>query len=143
MLMLIGPVRLEVAPFNATEYTHTHGASHVEKPIMGVRPPLEWTGDTSESWLLRANLFPETFGGESALTVLAFMRKSGVPQYMLRGDGTLMGWVVIDSVTERSSFLDGSGVGRMIEVDIAMRRSQAPTPAGYFQALRGLFGDLF
>lgn len=143
MLMLIGPVRFRVQPLNATEYTHSHGASHVEKPVIGGRPPLEWTGDETESWSIRAVLFPETFGGESALTVLALMRKTGLPQYMMRGDGTLMGWVVITSITEKSTYLDASGVGKVIEVDLGLRRSGAPSVAGYVQGISGLFGGLF
>lgn len=143
MLMLIGPVQFEIEPFNLTETTHSHGASHVRKPVIGGRQPLEFTGEDPETWSLRAVLFPQKFGGESALTVLRLLTRSGIPQYMFRGDGALMGWVTLDSVTERSSYLDASGVGRMIEVDISVTRSHAPTAPGYFSALSGLFGGLF
>ena len=143
MLMMIGLVALEVAPFNATEYTHAQSASHAEKPVLGTRAPLEFTGQGAETWQVRANLFPERFGGEDNLTTLSLMCSSGLPQYMARGDGSLMGWVIIESVSERSSFLDASGVGKVIEVDISLRRSQAPTVAGYFAALSAVFRGLF
>lgn len=143
MLLMIGPLRLKVAPFNATEYSHTHGGTFAEKPVIGARPPLEWMGSSSESWSIAAKLFPARFGGAGSLALLSAMRASGLPQYMLRGDGSLMGWVVIDSVTERSSYLDKNGVGKVIEVDISLRRSQAPSAASYFGALSGLFSGMF
>lgn len=143
MLMLIGPLRFKVAPFHLNETSHSYGATHVQKPVMGAQEPLEFTGKIGSSWSFRAGLFPRRFGGESSLMILKLMVDSGLPQYMLRGDGTLMGWVVIENVVERSSYLDASGVGQVIEVDISLRRAQAPTPAGYFSALSGLFGGLF
>lgn len=143
MLMMIGPVQFKVAPVNVTEYSRTHTASHVAKPVMGAKPPMEWTGEGEETWSVRAILFPQKFGGESALTILSLMRKSGIPQYMMRGDGGLMGWVVIDSISERSSYLDGSGVGRVVEVDLAMRRAASPVAAGFFAALSGVFSSIF
>lgn len=143
MLMMIGPVQFKVAPFNATEYTRTHTASHVAKQVMGASPMMEFTGEGEESWSIRAILFPEKFGGEGTLNILSLMRKSGAPQYMLRGDGSLMGWVVIDSVSEQSSYLDASGVGRVIEVDIALRRASAPSAGAFFSTLTQVFNSIF
>ena len=143
MLMLIGPVKFKVAPFSLHETTHGHGARFAVKPVIGGRQPLEYTGDDAETWNISARLFPQKFGGESALTMLAVMRRSGLPQYMMRGDGLLMGWVAVTSVTERSSYLDASGVGKMIEVDLSLTRTQAPTAAGYYDGLKNLFGGLF
>lgn len=143
MLMMIGPVQFKVAPVNVTEYSRTHTASHVSKPVMGARPPMEWTGEGDENWTVRAILFPQKFGGENALTILSLMRKSGAPQYMMRGDGGLMGWVVIDAVSERSSYLDGNGVGKIVEVDIALRMSSAPLADAFFSTLNGVFNSIF
>ncbi|MGN7870555.1 phage tail protein [Paracoccus sp. 22332] len=143
MLMMIGPVQFKVAPFNATEYARTHTASHVAKQVLGAAPPLEFTGEGEESWSIRAILFPEKFGGEGTLNILSLMRRSGQPQYMMRGDGGLMGWVVIDSVSERSSYLDPGGVGRVIEVDIALRRTSAPLAGAFFSSLTQVFNSIF
>ena len=133
MLMMIGPVQFKVAPVNVTEYSRTHTASHVSKPVMGARPPMEWTGEGDENWTVRAILFPQKFGGENALTILSLMRKSG----------GLMGWVVIDAVSERSSYLDGNGVGKVVEVDIALRMSSAPLADAFFSTLNGVFNSIF
>lgn len=139
MLMTIGPVRFEVAPLNPHKITHAHGAHFAEKAILGTRPGLEWVGESGESWTVTARLHPEKFGGLGDLEKLRQARAAGLPQYMMRGDGTLMGWVVIDNVTEKSSHLDGAGVGRVIEVDIVLRRSGGPSAGRYFSVLVGLF----
>ena len=143
MLLIIEPAQFKVAPVNATEYARTHTASHVAKQVMGTAPPLEFTGEGEETWTIRAILFPEKFGGEGSLNILSLMRKSGRPQYMMRGDGGLMGWVVIDSVNERSTYLDPSGVGRVIEVDISLRRTSAPLAEAFFSTLNQVFTSIF
>ena len=138
MLMTLGAIKFEVYPLNATDLSHNHETVFAEKPVLGVRPPLEWVGDGPEAWTIRARLFPRRFGGLGDLTKLYQARTAGSPLYLMRGDGAQMGWVVIDKVTERSSFLDGDGVGRVIDVDISVRRSDAPSAGSYFSVFSGL-----
>ena len=139
MLMVLGPIQFEVWPFNATEYEHGHETSFAEKPVLGIRPPLEWVGDGPEVWTLHARIFPRRFGGLEDLKKLAQARASGKPQYLMRGDGAQMGWVVIEKVDERSTYLDAKGVGQVIEVDISVKRSSKPSNGSYFSLLSGLF----
>ncbi len=95
---------------------------------MGARQPLEWMGQASESWTLNAKLYPARFRGASTLAVLAAVRASGLSQFMLRGDGSLMGWVVIEQVVEKSTILDRNGVGKVIDVTINRHRSRQGRP---------------
>lgn len=135
MLMMLGPVQFEVVPFNTDGYGHGHEASFAEKPVLGTRPVLEFVGEGPESWTIRAKLFPEQFGGMSQLEMLYQARASGRPQYLMRGDGALMGWVVILSVNERSSYLAGNGVGKVIDVDISVKRCGSPNAGSFFSLL--------
>jgi hypothetical protein len=135
MLMMLGPVQFEVVPFNTEGYGHGHEASFAEKPVLGLRPPLEFVGEGPESWTIRGTLFPETFGGMGHLDLLFAARASGQPHYMMRGDGALMGWVNILSVTERSSYLDRNGVGRVITVDISVKRCDRPDAGAFYSLL--------
>jgi phage protein U len=139
MLMSLGPIRFEVFPFNATEYSHDHESGFAEKPVLGARPPLEWVGEGAESWSITAKIFPHRFGGLGDLKKLYQARTAGRPLYLMRGDGAQMGWVVIERVSERSSFLDAQGIGRVIEVDISVRRSAKPSNGSFFSAFSGLF----
>jgi phage protein U len=139
MLMTLGPIRFEVYPFNATEYDHGHESSFVEKPVLGARPPLEWVGEGAESWSIRAIIFPHRFGGLGDLKKLYQARAGGRPLYLMRGDGAQMGWVVIERVSERSSYLDAEGIGRVIDVDIAVRRAAKPSNGSFFSVFSGMF----
>ena len=139
MLMTLGPIRFEVYPFNATEYDHGHETSFVEKPVLGARPPLEWVGEGAESWSIRAIIFPHRFGGLGDLKKLYQARAAGRPLYLMRGDGAQMGWVVIERVSERSSYLDAEGIGRVIDVDISVRRAAKPSNGSFFSVFSGMF----
>ena len=139
MLMSLGPVRFEIYPFNATDYGHEHESSFVEKPVLGARPPLEWVGEGSERWSITARIFPHRFGGLGDLKTLYQARAAGRPLYLMRGDGAQMGWVVVDKVTERSSYLDAKGIGRVIDVDITLRRAAKPSDGSFFSLFAGMF----
>jgi hypothetical protein len=139
MLMTLGPIKFEVYPFNATEYGHDHETTFVEKPVLGARPPLEWVGEGAEGWSITAKIFPHRFGGLGDIKKLYQARAAGRPLYLMRGDGAQMGWVVIDRVSERSSYLDARGIGRAIEVDISVRRSAKPSNGSFFSVFSGMF----
>lgn len=139
MLMVLGPIKFEVYPFNATEYDHNHETGFAEKPVLGARPSLEWVGEGAESWSIKAKIFPHKFGGLGDLKKLYQARSAGRPLYLMRGDGAQMGWVVIERVTERSSFLDQQGIGRVIEVDIAVRRAAKPSNSNFYSVFSGVF----
>ena len=139
MLMSLGPVRFEIYPFNTTGYGHDHEASFVEKPVLGARPLLEWVGEGSESWSITARIFPHRFGGLEDLKTLYQARAAGRPLYLMRGDGAQMGWVVVEKVAERSSHLDAKGIGRVVDVDITVRRAAKPSDGSFFSLFSGMF----
>jgi phage protein U len=139
MLMALGPLQFEVYPFNTTDYGHDHESHFAEKPVLGARPPLEWVGDGPESWSITARIFPHKFGGLDDLKKLYQARAAGKPLYLMRGDGGQMGWVVIDRVSERSTYLDALGVGKVIDIDIGVRRTAKPSSGSFYSAFSGLF----
>lgn len=139
MLAQLGSTTFEIVPFNAIGTGHDAGADFAEKAVMGRRPPLEFVGEAPESFTIQAKLFPAKFGGMSSLDGLHKQRQAGKALPLMRGDGTPLGWVVIEKVAERASFLDAKGVGQVIEVDITVKRSDPPGAGGIFSILSGLF----
>ena len=139
MLMMLGPVQFNVVPFNTSDYSRGHEAGFAEKPVLGTRPPLEFMGEGPETWTIKAKLFPEKFGGMGQLELLSQARSSGRPQYLMRGDGAVMGWVVILGVQERATYLDRKGVGKVIEVDISVKRCGNPSPGSFFSLMADIF----
>lgn len=138
MLMTLGSLTMEVWPFNPTEADRDSGGDYVEKPVMGRRPPLEWVGEATETFNISARLFPAKLGGLDGLSRLNAMRQSGSPQYLMRGDGRPLGWFVVENVREHSEYLDAKGVGQVIDVEISLKRSDAPGIGGLFSIISGL-----
>jgi phage protein U len=139
MLMQLGAVTFEVLPVNVHETDHAVSAGFARHPVLGARPPMEFVGEGPERWRLSGKLFPHEFAGAlEGLTALQAMCQSGEPQFYMRGDGVPLGWVVVDQVRERSSYLDAAGVGRVIEFEIALTRCDAPSPDAALNSLRDL-----
>lgn len=136
--MAYGPVSFEVFPVNPQSTERTTEASWVDKQVVGRRPPLEFTGDGAEEFTIEAKLFPLKFGGMSSLSVLDAMRASGIPHFLVRGDGTPLGWFCLTHTREKATYIAPNGVGQIIEVDLQMKRADAPGAAGYMAALMSL-----
>lgn len=139
MLMSLGPIKFEVYPLNALGYGHDHESSFAEKPVLGARPTLEFVGEGTESWSITAKIFPHKFGGLADLKKLYQARAAGKPLYLMRGDGSQMGWVIIDRVSETSSYLDRNGVGKVIEIEISVRRAAKPSNGSFYSVFSGMF----
>jgi len=137
LLICLGPIQFEIEPLNLTGYDHAHSSAFAEKPVLGAPMPLEWVGEGPESWSFTAKLFPHRFGGLDDLKRLQQARAAGQPIYLMRGDGEQMGWVVIESVSEQASFLDSHGIGKVIAVDIKVKRSTKPSAGSYFSIFSG------
>lgn len=138
MLMVLGALRFEVWPFNPIETGSDSGGEYVEKPVMGRRPPLEFVGETTESFTISVKLFPAKLGGLGSLDQLHTIRRSGIPQYLMRGDGVPLGWYVVDNVGTKSGYLNAQGVGQTVDVDISLRRADAPQDADFFATVIGM-----
>lgn len=138
MLYQLGAVQFEVQPLNAVETGTDSEGGWTEKPVLGRRPPLEWVGDGAERLRITAKLFPATFGGLGSYDDLVAMRQSGSAQYLMRGDGVPLGWVVVERLSRRDSYLAADGVGKVIDLDIDLRRTDAPAAADFFAAIESL-----
>lgn len=139
MLAQLGPLQFQVHPFNMNENDHEAGASFASHEVLGRMPPLEFVGEAPETWSVRGKLFPHKLGGLDEMAALHAMRRSGSAHFFMRGDGVPLGWVVIETAREKSSYLDSSGVGRVIEFEISLKRADRPSAAGIVNALMSLF----
>lgn len=138
MLAQLGSTQFEIAPLNSHELTHDGTADYAEKAVMGRRPPLEFVGEGADTRTISCRLFPEKFGGLSSVEGLHRQRRAGKPLPFMRGDGSALGWYVIESVSEISTYLDHHGVGRVVEVEISIKRSDPVGSGALFSILSGL-----
>jgi len=138
MLAQLGSVTFEVWPLNLHETDRQAAADHVAKDVLGSLRPREFVGEGDDLITLRGRLFPEAFGGST--DDLHMMRVSGTAQIYVRGDGRSFGWWLIERVTERATFLDGKGRGKVIEFEVSLTLSPPPSAERYLSTLLRLAG---
>ena len=141
MLYMLGPVMIDVYPYNVHEVSHDAKTDFAKKSVLGRRQPNEHVGEGDETIKLSGRIYPYKLpGGLETHEVLNMIREAGEPQFLLRGDGAALGWYLIESVSEKSSFLSPTGVGQMIEIEISLIRDDPPSAAGFMGAFAGMFG---
>lgn len=138
MLYQLGPVKIDVTPFNAHGVTAKAGADHVDKGVIGTAPPTEFVGDGVQTMRFRGSLFPEAIGGMDELEELQGLRAKGTKIPVTRGDGSYLGWYVITSIDEAHRHLGGNGIGARVDVTISMKRSKKPGVFDFFGIIMGL-----
>lgn len=143
MLYMLGPLRIEVWPFNMDRVIEVGSADYAIKPVAGAEQPLEFVGEGANEISLDGMIWPsERSGGQAlnSLEMLSQMRASGRPHYLMRGDGKPLGWYAILTVATRSSHLDRDGVGKRINVAIDLRRAPRPSAQSFFSLISRLAG---
>lgn len=138
MLYLIGPLAVQVYPFNMSEIRENGSTDFATKGVVGAKQPLEFVGEGSDEIELSGTLFPQAMGGLDSLELLRQLRMSGKPQFVMRGDGTPLGYYAIVSSSASSSYLDNRGVGKKIDVSISLRGAQKPSAFSFFSLAIGL-----
>lgn len=138
MLMQVGPLQFDIAPLNAHQTTREAKTDYAKKDVIGRRKIYEYVGEGDESFVVEGRLFPFKLGGLGALALLNTIRVSGMPQFVVRGDGAALGWFVIISAREVGTYLHASGVGQQIELSVTLERADSPGALGAFTNLFGL-----
>ena len=117
------------------------GADYAAKDIVGAMRPREFTGEADDRVKLSGRLFPQRLGGVAGVGALQALARTGEPQLLIRGDGEVLGWYLIEQVADKHSFLDVAGVGRMIELEIELVKTpQRASAAGMIATIASLFG---
>lgn len=139
MLMMIGAVPVEIWPVNASDYTQADASRFAEKAVVGARPPLEAVGEGEGTLKITVKLFPEKLGGLEYIDILQAQRQAQEAVPVMRGDGVPLGFMVITDISVRHQRLDARGVGRIVEVEISLKKSEPPGAGALFSMLAGMF----
>jgi uncharacterized protein len=142
MLYQIGPVTVDVFPFNADAVEQDGQTEYAKKELLGRAPGREFTGEGDEKFSIKGQVLPSKIGGLSEIEALNGLRKSGQRVMVVRGDGRVIGWHAIESVRQSHEMLGRDGVGQVVRHDIAMVRVDAPgadAGAGLLSLLLSLF----
>ncbi|KAI93268.1 tail protein [Rhodomicrobium udaipurense JA643] len=126
MLYQIGPVTVDVFPFNADSVEEDGSTEYAKKDLLGRMPGREFTGEGDEKFSIRGQVFPTKIGGLTEIETLNGLRRSGERVMVVRGDGKVLGWHAIESVRKSHEMLGPNGVGQVIKHDIVLVRVDAP-----------------
>lgn len=141
MLYQLGPISMDTTPFNVDEVTREGSASLAVKAVMGSLPQREFMGEGDDKLKLTGKLMPLHVGGLTELEMARGFMTKGERLPVLRGDGKMMGWFAIESISEGHKNLYRDGVGMTASYNIAMVRTQ-PGGAGMVNMLLTLFEAL-
>jgi phage protein U len=130
-----GTLEFKVWPLNVHEVDHETGTDWAQKEVVGAAIYREWVGENDEKIHFRGLLFPYRIGGFSMVNVLDSMRRAGMAQLLMRGDGIPLGWFVIERLMRAHTFLSSEGVGRQIAFEAEFVRVPVPEPSSFFSAV--------
>ncbi len=136
MLYQLGSVLFEVYPVNADKVEISYGSDFAAHEVMGAQRPRESMGQGDTKVRLSGKMFPAKFGMGSWPDMQS-MATGGTAQMLIRGDGSTLGLMLIERATERHSYLDASGIGRIVEFDIEMVQSPDAASAAAMVSLLG------
>jgi uncharacterized protein len=143
MLYQLGAYTFEVAPLNMHETEEEVGHDLAAKDIIGALRPHEAMGEADNKRTFKGRLFPHKLGGVASLEGLKATSKSGIAQMLIRGDGSVFGWWFIERVRETHTYIDRTGVGRLIEFDIELIKSPTAPNAGTMGSMISTLMSLF
>ena len=129
MLYQIGTVQFTLDGLQPHEIEREAGADFAEKDVIGALKPAEPVGEGDDVIKLTCLLytgFQQQRAGLYTLNALDEMRLAQVPQIMVRGDGTSLGWRRITNISEKGRKLDISGRPKVIAYEITLKKTPMP-----------------
>ena len=147
MLFQLGAVTIDSpGPFNATDVSEEFGSDFAVKPVVGAMQDREFVGPADNRLTISGTLLPYFYqraGQASGLIEIETLRGvtgTGDPQPLVRGDGTNLGYWLVEKVSTKSSKLSAEGIGMVVTYDISLvRSSTSATPAALVSMLESLF----
>lgn len=147
MLFQFGPVTIDSPDgLNATQTAEEFGSDYAVKPVVGAAQNREFVGPSDHKFSLSGKLLPNfhwRHGAKTGLGEIKLLRgiaNSGEPQILVRRDGTMLGFFLLEKVSQKSSTLGPDGMGKEIVWDMSLVESATATSTG---GLLDLFESLF
>jgi uncharacterized protein len=145
MLFQVGPVTIDTFPFSVDSVEREAEADFATKDLLGRLKGREFVGEGDDKFTLKGKIIPsrQMLNGLPELEMLHGARKAGEALFVMRGDGSAIGWFVIESVKESHEMLGRNGVGQVISHEMKLTRVDGPGGDSAFSligSLLSLFG---
>ncbi|AKR58027.1 tail protein [Devosia sp. H5989] len=150
MLYQLGPLAIDTMPFSADAMSRDGGGDLAAKDVMNRLRPREFMGEADEKMQISGQLLPAKVGGLTELEMAHAMSRAGTALPLMRGDGKMFGWFVIERVSEAHADLLRTGVGFTVKYTLELVKvepdssdqSGSPSPQGIVGMLLSLFEAL-
>ena len=141
MLFQVGPLQFRLGGLAPHEVERRAAADFAEKDVVGALRPAEFVGEGEDVLKFTCKLYTlEQPTGLDAIDTLDAMRLTGTPQMVIRGDGRSMGWRRLTDYTEKHRITALSGIGKVIEYEVSLKLTPAPSANAMLSALVTLIG---
>ena len=140
MLFQLGAITFD-RKVDAEETSEDFGGDFAVKAVVGARQPREFMGPSDHKFTMSGEILPYFHNrigigsGLDEVATLKAMAESGEPQILVRGDGTNMGWWLIEKGSLKSSQLSLRGIGNVIHHSVELVESPTAASASLLMTL--------
>ena len=121
-MMRLGTFKFCIYTAAYQELNRTTNYKWGEQAVFGSWDNLQFLGPGEDTQSLTGIVYPEFKGGTGQIDELRALATTGIPQLLISGTGTILGYWVINSITEGQTKFAAFGVPRRQEFTINMRK---------------------
>ncbi|WP_068312556.1 phage tail protein [Polycladidibacter hongkongensis] len=111
---IFGGVMFEGQAIGSMQLSREAGNRIARHQVLDGGIAMERVGTGEEPFAITGVLAP--FAGFSALDLMGQLRAiQASPQLLMRGDGRLLGWYLLENLSEKHQYISGGGTGRKVE----------------------------
>lgn len=121
-MMRLGPYKFCIYTAAYQELNRTTNYKWGEQAVFGGWDNLQFLGPGEDTQSLTGVVYPEFKGGTGQIDELRALAAMGIPQLLISGTGKILGYWVINSITEGQTKFAAFGVPRRQEFTINMRK---------------------
>lgn len=122
MMMRLGSYKFCIYTAAYQELNRTTNYKWGEQAVFGDWDNLQFLGPGEDTQSLTGVVYPEFKGGTGQIDELRALAATGIPQLLISGTGKILGYWVINSITEGQTKFAAFGVPRRQEFTINMRK---------------------
>jgi phage protein U len=122
VMMMLGGFKFSIATAAYTECSRTSKFRWPKIDRYGKLATRQYTGPDEDAITLPGSIYPEWRGGYGQLDDLRNLAAQGRPQRLIDGFGRMLGWWVIEEVTDKQTFHNRDGTPRRMDFMLTLAR---------------------
>lgn len=140
-MMKLGTFRFCIYTAAYQELNRTTNYKWGEQAVFGGWDNLQYLGPGEDAISLTGVVYPEFKGGTGQIDDLRALAATGQPQLLVSGTGRILGYWIINSITEGQTRFAAFGVPRRQEFTVNMRKySDSPGRLGLLATVMNAIG---